>query len=89
MIIAGSHIESDNNEIYWSQQDYLLRLLDHSSFAGSDKKYLLLREEIEQGMDMIRYVELEAILLANIIDPISAGRNYNMEDITKKINREI
>jgi hypothetical protein len=87
MIIAGNHIESDNNEIFWSQQDHLLRLLNQSSFE--DRQYEVLKREIETGMTLIRYAEIETLLLNHWIDPIAAGRNYDMKDINNKINREI
>lgn len=85
MIIANCYIE-DSNEATWSQKDNLMQLLNNSSL--SNEEYLFLSREIEDSISIERGEELSYYLSNNQLDPINAGKNYNMTDINRKIRRE-
>lgn len=86
MILATSEIDGEE-KAGWGQQDKLLQLLNNSFFI--EREYEILKHEIEHGMSLERYEELYYLLIQSQVDPINAGRNYDMSDINRKIRKEI
>lgn len=71
-----------------SKIESLLSALNITVFSNEVK--LMLQIELETfDITPERYLELAFLIYNNQLDRINAGLNYNMTDITKKINREI
>jgi hypothetical protein len=71
-----------------SKVEALLSALNITGFSNEVK--LMLQIELETfDITPERYSELALLIYNNQLDRINAGLNYNMTDITKKINREI
>jgi|APGre2960657404_1045060.scaffolds.fasta_scaffold04132_7 hypothetical protein len=71
-----------------SKVEALLSALNITGFSNEVKKFLQLELETFD-ITPERYSELALLIYNNQLDRINAGLNYNMTDITKKINREI
>ncbi len=79
-------VELDNQDYPASdnQQDYLISLLNTSTYGKGDEGEILERK-ILGGLSKSEFEVIKTDLLNNQLDPITSGTNYNQKDIKKHL----
>lgn len=79
-------IDNSDYEISDGQQDYILRLLNTSTY-GKDETGARLESKIMAGLTPQEYQKIKTDLLNNQLDPITHGGNYNQGDINRHLEK--
>lgn len=81
-------IDIDNSEYQVSEgrEDYLIRLLETSSYQNSEE-HAMIERKIMGGLTVLEYETLKKDLEENQLDPVTSGMNYNQGQLNQHLGK--